>query len=156
MQNSFFRSVVDVFLNNARERLAFMAQRCEQGAEVMHSAEENTADKHPQKHWNPAEHGCLNGTVNGACACDGREMMAQNDVRLGGNVVDAVLELVGRRYAVGVNAPLLGKPTAVEDITHDEDSRADEQNQHGIHVKLLFILRRWAITPRGGRSVVAT
>ena len=44
------------------------------------------------------------------------------------------LELVGRRYAVGVNAPLLGKPTAVEDITHDEDSRADEQNQHGIHV----------------------
>ena len=66
-------------------------------------------------------------------------MMAQNDVRLGGNVVDAVFELVGRCYAVGVNAPLLGKPTAVEDITHDEDSRADEQNQHGIHVKLLYI-----------------
>ena len=134
-----------------------MAQRCEQGAEVMHGAEEDAANEHPQKHRNPAEHGCLNGAVNGARARDGREMMAQNDVRLGGNVVDAVLEFVGRRYAIGVDAPLLSKPTAVEDIAHDEDSRADEQNQHGIHVKTpLYIATLGDSAPGGGRSVVAT
>ena len=115
-----------------------MAQRREQSAEVVHGSEEDAANEHPQKHGNPAEHGRLDGAVDGTRAGDGREMVAQNDVRLGGNVVDAVLEFVGRRYAIGVDAPLLGKPTAVEDIAHDEDSRADEQNQHGIHVKLLY------------------
>lgn len=62
------RSIVDVFGDNRCDGLALVAQRREQGAEVMHSAEEDAANQYPQQNGNPAKYGSLNGAVDGACA----------------------------------------------------------------------------------------
>ena len=50
---------------------AVVADRGEQGAEVMHCAEENAADDNPQENGNPAEDCGLDRSVNGARTGDG-------------------------------------------------------------------------------------
>ena len=57
------RRVVDVFGDNRCDGLALVAQRREQSAEVMHSAEEDAANQYPQQNGNPAKYGSLNGPI---------------------------------------------------------------------------------------------
>lgn len=135
------RRVVDVLGNNNGQRLALMAQRREQAAEVVHSAEEDAADEHPQKHGHPAEHGRLDGAVDGACAGDGREMVAQHHVGRRGHVVYAVFQLMGRSRALRVNSPLLGKPATVAHIADDQDDRSNKEDKQCVHGFLLLLRR---------------
>ena len=61
----------------------------------MDAAKENTADQDPEQDRDPAEDSGLYGAVDRACARDRRKVMAQQDRRLGGNVVHSVLQFVG-------------------------------------------------------------
>ena len=105
-----------------------MADGGEQGAEVMDAAEEDAADQDPQRAGQPAEAGGADGAGDGARAGDGREVVAHQDGGLGGDVVDAVLQGVGRGGLVELaDAPLLAQPAAIEDIADDQHSDADDE-----------------------------
>ena len=127
------RRVVDVLCDHDGQRLALMAQRREQAAEVVHGAEEDAADEHPQQHGHPAEHGRLDGAVDGAGAGDGREMMTQHHVRRRGNVVHAVFQFVRRSRILGIDPPLLRQPSAIEDIADDQDDRSNKEDKQCVH-----------------------
>ena len=100
----------DVLGDDFAYGFALVADGGEEGAVVMHGAEEDAADNDPQKAGQPAEEGGLDGAVDGACARDGRKMMAEEYGRLGGHVVHAVLHGDGRRRPAVIHAPLFGKP----------------------------------------------
>ena len=58
-------------MNELAYRLSAVTDGCEQGAEVLQAAEENTADHAPEEDRDPAENGSLDGAVDGAGARDG-------------------------------------------------------------------------------------
>ena len=105
-----------------------MADGGEQGAEVMDAAEEDAADENPQRAGKPAEARRADGAGDGARAGDGREVVAHQDGGLGGDVVDAVLQGVGRGGLVKLaDAPLLAQPAAIEHIAGEQHSDADDE-----------------------------
>ena len=105
----------------------------------MDTAEEDAADQHPQHHGHPAEHSGLNGAVNGAGTGDGGEVMAHQHGGLGGAVVLAVFHGMSRRGTGVIHTPLFGQPTAVENVTYDQNGTADDQEQSSIHKALSFL-----------------
>ena len=110
-----------------------MTKRGKQGTKVVHGAEEDTADENPQEHRHPAEDGSLDGAVDGTGAGNGREVVAEHHVGLGGHVVGAVLKSMRRGDVAVVETPLLREPSAVGDIAHDEDDDRNEKNECGVH-----------------------
>ena len=58
------------------DRLALVAQRSKQRAEIVDASEENSSDQNPEHHRHPAEYGRLDRSGNRACPRDGREMMS--------------------------------------------------------------------------------
>ena len=94
----------------------------------MDAAEEDAADQNPQGAGQPAETGGVDRAGDGARAGDGREVVAHQDGGLGGDVVNAVLQGVGRGGLVKLaDAPLLAQPAAIEDVAADQHSDADDQ-----------------------------
>lgn len=73
------------------------------------------------------------GPLMGAGAGDGRKVVTHQNRSLGGDVVHAVLQLMGGGDFGVVNAPLLGKPSAVENVTYDQNDNANDDNKHCIH-----------------------
>ena len=116
-----------------------MANGGEQGAEVMHAAEEDTADQDPQHNGDPTEHSGLNGAVDGAGTGDRGEMVTHQHGSLGRTIILAILHGMGRSRTGVIHAPLLGQPAAVEDITYDQDSAANNKEQRSIHTALSFL-----------------
>ena len=112
---------------------ALVAQGGEQGAEVMHAAEEDAADDHPDETGQPAEDGGLDGAVDGPGPGDGRKMVAQHHRSFGGHVVHAVAELVGRRGTGRIDAPDLFQPGAVDEIAQPQQGQAAKEQIQGIH-----------------------
>ena len=106
-----------------------MTDRRKESAEVVHCAEEYTADNDPEEYRQPAEDCSLNGTVDGARSCDRGEVVAHQHSGVGGDVVVVVEPGVCRRLACRVNSPLLGKPRAVEDIAQSEKYDADGRKE---------------------------
>ena len=129
----------DSVADDLADGLALMTNGGEQGAEIVDAAEEDTADEHPQHHRHPAEHSGLNGAVDGAGTGDGGEMVAHQHRSLGRAVVLAVFHGVSGSRTGVIHAPLLGQPAAVEDITYDQDSAADNKEQRSIHIALSFL-----------------
>lgn len=70
-------------------------------------------------------------------------MVAEHHIGRRGHIVLAVLELVRRRRAVGVDAPLLGEPTAVKDVATYENHDGYQKDDQGIH-DLLPLFSPWA------------
>ena len=126
--------IVDVFGDNRCDGLALMAQGCEQSAEVVHSAEEDTANQYPQQNGNPAKYGSLNGAVDGASASNRGKVVAKQDVGLGGHVVYAVVHFLRGGRATGVNTPLLCQPSAVQHVADYEDGKAAQKDDHCVHL----------------------
>ena len=117
--------LADVDGHHLAQGLALVADRGEQRAVVMDSAEEDAADEHPQHHGHPAEDGRLNGAVNGAGAGDGGKVVSHQDGGFGRDIVHAVLQLMSRSDLGVIHAPLLGQPASVEDITGNQNGAAD-------------------------------
>ena len=110
--------------------LAAVADRGEQRAEVMHAAEENTADQDPQRAGQPAEAKArgADGAGDGARAGDGGEVVAHQDGSLCGDIVHAVLHgMCGGLLFALTDTPLLAQPAAIEDIAAQQYSDADDQ-----------------------------
>ena len=117
----------DTVFDNGANGFALVADGCEQCAEVVHTAEEDTADEHPQCNGNPTENGSLNRSVYRACAGDGGEVVSHKDRSLGRNIVHAVFHGVSRSRLAGINSPFLGQPSAVEDITDEQNGNAENK-----------------------------
>ena len=112
--------LADVLFNQHTHGFAFVFHGGIQRAEVGDGAEEHAADQHPQQHRQPAE-GCgLNRAGNGACTGNGGKLMAENGPAVGGNEVLAVIEFHGRGLRLGVDAPFVGQPAAIEGVGCDQ------------------------------------
>ena len=129
----------DSVADDLADGLTLMADGGEQRTEVMDAAEEDTADQDPQHHRDPAKHSGLDGAVDGAGAGDGGKVMAHQYGSLGRAVILTVLHGMSRRRTGVVHAPLLGQPTAVENIAYDQDGTANDQEQSSIHKALSFL-----------------
>ena len=110
-----------------------MTDRGEQSTEVMHCAEEDTADDNPQENGNPAEDSGLNRSVNGAGAGDGREMMSHQDGGVGRNEVLSVVTGVCRGFTIGIHAPFLCKEATVENVAACQQGECDDENKNCAH-----------------------
>ena len=128
----------DGIADDFADGLALMPDGCEQGAEIVDAAEEDTTDEHPQHHGHPAEHSGLDGAVDGACAGDGREVMAHQHGGLSGTIILAVFQFMSRGNTAVIDAPLLGKPAAIENVTYDQHNDANDQKQCSIHKVFSF------------------
>ena len=125
--------LADAGLDNGADGLAVIADRGKQRAVVMHTTEEDAADEHPQQHRNPAENSGLDRAVDRAGARDGGEVVTHQNRGLCRAVVHAVFQLVSRRRAGRVDAPLFGQPSAVENVAQGENDNANNQNYSSIH-----------------------
>ena len=77
-QKQLAAELADVLLNEHAHGLSVVFDGGIQRAEVHHSAEEDAAEQHPQRHRQPAERGGLDRAGNRACACDGGKLMAED------------------------------------------------------------------------------
>ena len=130
-QKELLADLADVTFDDVTDRASLVLHGGVHGNEVLHRAEENAADENPQQHRHPAKDSGLNGAVDGACTRNGCKLMAKNHVGIGRLIVNAVLQVIGRCLGVRVNAPGLGEPSAVEQISaaqyhngnhHDENT----------------------------------
>ena len=110
-----------------------MTKRGEQGAEVMHGAEEDATNEHPQKHGHPAKDCRLNRAVDRACAGNRREVVAEHHVRRCRHVIHAIFQLMGRSRALWIDSPLLGKPATVAHIADDQDDHSNKEDNQCVH-----------------------
>ena len=125
--------LADAGLDNGADGLAVIADRGKQRAVVMHTAEEDAADEHPQQHRDPAENSGLNRTVDRAGTRDGGEVVSHQDRGFCGAVVHTVFQLVSRGGTGRVDTPLFGQPSAVEHIAQGENDNTNNQNYSSIH-----------------------
>ena len=95
----------------------------------MHGTEEDTTEDAPQENRHPAEDCSLDRSVNRACAGDGGEMVTHQDSRVGGDEVLAIIAGVGRSFAIGIYAPLLGQPAAVEHVAESKQNDRDDEDK---------------------------
>ena len=105
----------------------------EQSTKVMHGTEEDTTDDNPQENGNPAENCGLDRSVNGACASDGREMVAHQNGGVCRNKVLSVVTGVCRGLVGGINTPLLGKEATIEDVATGQQCDSDDQDKNCAH-----------------------
>ena len=126
-------SHADVGLDDFADGTAVVADGGEQSTKVMHCAEEDTTDDNPQENGNPAEDSGLDRSVDGACASDGREMVTHQNGGVSRNEVLTVVTGVCRGLMVGVNAPLLCQPRAVENVAQSKQSDCDNENDNCAH-----------------------
>ena len=128
----------DCIADDFTDGLALMANGSKQGTKVMHAAEEDAADEHPQHHRNPAKHSSLNGSIDGTGAGDRGKVMAHKHRTLGRTVILAVFQFMGRGNTLVIDTPLLGQPSAVENITEQQNDNANDQKQCSIHKVFSF------------------
>ena len=138
-QKQLAAQFADVLFDQHAHALAIVLHRGIQGAEVSDSTEKHTAQQHPQQHRQPAEGGSLNGTGDGACACNGRELVAEHCPAVGGNKILAVIKLYGRGFSLGVDTPFFRQPAAVKQISAQQPHSGDQYDYQGIHNVLSFL-----------------
>ena len=87
------------------------------GAEVMHAADENRADQNPDQRRQPAERQPgQNRPDDRSGGGDGRKMLRHERRRVERLEIEAVLQLVGRRFAFGDRAETGGQQPSVGEI----------------------------------------
>ena len=121
--------LADVLLDEHAHGLALVLHGGIQRAEVGNSAEEHASDQHPQQHRQPAEGGSLDSTGNRASTGNGGKLVAEHGPAVGGNIVLAVVVLHGRGLGLGVDAPLVGQPPAVEGVRRYQNNSC-QQHDH--------------------------
>ena len=136
-KKQLFAPFADVFFNDVADGAALVFHRGVHGREVLHGAEEHAADEHPQKHRYPAEHRGLDGAVDGARACDGGELVAEDHVGVRRFIVHAVFEFVGGCFCVGVDAPGFRQPAAIDQIAGAQHDDGDAHHDESVHIDSL-------------------
>ena len=130
------RYTVYKYLDELAQRLAVVLDGGVQRAEVMHGTKEDAADEDPQQDRQPAEHHRDDGAGDGARAADRAELVREHGEARGRREVPAILHAAGGRNGLGIYAPALGQPSAVDDVAADERHGCNQYYQHSVHVKL--------------------
>ena len=81
----------DVLLDDFADSLSFGAQGRDEGAEVVHAADEYASDQDPQVDREPAEDAREDGPGDGSRSGDRGEVVAEYDLYVRRDVVDVVL-----------------------------------------------------------------
>ncbi len=101
---------------------------CKQSTKVMHGTKEDTTEDAPKENRHPAEDCSLDRSVNRARAGDGGEMVTHQDSRVGRNKVLTIIAGMGRGFTVGIYAPLLCQPAAVENVAESKQHNRDDED----------------------------
>src|SRR5699024_1683736 len=118
--------------------LAAVADRGPQRAEVVHAGEEDGAQGDSEEGGQPAPDDGDGGADDGRGTRDRGEVVAPQDELVGGDEVDAVLQLMGggaERGAELEHAP--AEETGVEQVAGDHHGHADHDEDQGVHGALL-------------------
>src|SRR5690606_37906773 len=112
-----------------------VADRDRERPEVVHARSEDRAEHHPQQGRAPApEHGDR-GADDGGGSGHGDEMVAENDVTVGGDEVDPVGVAVGGGHIVGVQpVDAAGQIRRVVAVSQSEEGENSDQYDNGRHV----------------------
>jgi len=153
--------LADVLLDELGKRLAVVLHRGVEGAEVVDGAEEDAADEDPQHDGDPAEGHGHDGARHRAGAADRGELVGEHGEGGGGGEVLAILHAASGGEGLGVDAPLVGEPPAVEQVTADQHGRGNEHQYDSVHSLLSFLFGisnqkgRLAYTKRPHTSLIA-
>ena len=112
--------------NNFADGVTLVPKGSKQGAEVMNAAHEDASEENPEEDGHPAENGRLNRSVDGAGAGNRGEVVAHQDRSLGGNVVHVIFHFNSGSLLFLIDAPLLGQPAAVEDVSGSQAGDTDQ------------------------------
>ena len=123
-----------------------MADRGEERAKIVHAAEEDASDHYPEEDGDPAEDCRLNRAVDRARTGDRGEVVSHQNGCFSGDVVHSVFEFMSGGLALGINAPLFRKPSAVEDVSRQKQENGNDQNHSCIHNKLLSLMHLLRVT----------
>ena len=132
-QEQLAAGLADVLLDQHAHALAVVFDGSVQSAEVGDSTEEDAADQHPQQDGQPAECGSLNGAGDRAGTCNGAELVCKHGPTIGGNIVAAVLMDDSGGFGIGVDAPFVRQPAAVERVSAQQTHGCDQNDDQGVH-----------------------
>ncbi len=121
--------LADVLLDELSERLAVVLHRSVQGTKVVDGAEEDAADEHPEHDGQPAKGHGDDRTRNRASTADRAELVRERGEGGDGREVMPVLHAASGRERLAVNAPFVGQPSAIPQVTCGEHNRRDH-HQH--------------------------
>src|SRR5690606_38496479 len=102
--------------------------------EIVHAREEHGADRDPEERRHPPPDHGDGRSDDGRGAGDRREVMTPEDELVRRDVVDAVVEFMGRsaeRFVEPVHATT--EIAGVEEVSDGEDRQSDEHEQKGGH-----------------------
>ncbi len=124
----------DVTSRQRRNGLSPVPRRGPQGAEVVHSREEDRADRDPEECGQPSPDHCDGGPHDGSGSCHGGEVVAPEDESVGGDVVDVVAQLMRRRCKSAVEpVDPFRQELRVEQVSECEDRDSHQEKQNGTH-----------------------
>src|SRR5699024_581551 len=124
----------DVASRQCGNDLSPVPRRGPQGAEVMHSREEERADGDPEECRQPSPDHGDGRSHDGSGSCHGGEVVTPEDESVGGNVVDVVAQLMRRRSESTVESiDPSGQILRVEQVPECEDRDSEQEKQYGTH-----------------------
>ena len=132
----------DVLIDELGERLAVVLHRGVQRAKIMHGAKEDAAHEDPQHHGQPAERHGDDGARHGTRTADRAELVRERRECRGGREVMPVLHAASGRERLAVNAPFVGQPSAIPQVTCGEHNRRDHHQHNSVHVFLPLVRRQ--------------
>src|SRR5699024_6321347 len=94
-------TLADVASRKQADRLATVALRCPQNAHVVHAGCKDSAERDPQKCWEPAPNHRDCWADNGRGTRHGSEVVSPQNVFISGDKVHAVFHGVGGSFVVG-------------------------------------------------------
>ncbi len=105
----------------------------------MDGADEDVSEPHPEQSREPAPAHGHGRADDGSRAGDGRKVMPEEDVFVGGNIVDTVVEALGR----GINGIRCPDDVTLDLLTVDPveshvNYESDDNNNSGSHLDLLL------------------
>ena len=128
------RGARHVLLHDLADRGRLVPHRRDEAREIVHAPDEDRAEEDPEERRQPAEpYSGENRPDDRARRGDRREMLAEEERRLRGDVVDAVLHLAGRGRPRIVEPEPARHDAAVREISRgeDDDRYENDDRDHG-------------------------
>ena len=95
VKESFGSSTHDGFSNLA-DRHSAGPHRNDESSKVMDSSDEKCSENDPEHGWHPAPDDCNGRSQHGGEPSNGGKVMSEEDVFIGGDVINAILKLMSR------------------------------------------------------------
>ncbi|MPM20344.1 hypothetical protein SDC9_66773 [bioreactor metagenome] len=115
-QKETFSQFPDIQLDDVTDGASLIANRGEDGAEILNRTDENTSNEDPKQDGNPAEDGGLDRAVDWSCSSNRSELVAEYHLSGGWYIVYSIFHFQGRGFALGINTPLFGQIASIDQV----------------------------------------